>query len=289
MKRHVLSIVSYSLFLTLLFSCNNKSGPGDAYTLKMRLAPGDSFKQNVDMAMKMDFEMTGQKLEMTMDMKAATSFNVTNVSAESKDLSMTYRDMSINTEMKGMEEVNNMMKTNPYIKNVIGKSVTLRLNNKNEIIDVIGFEDAFINDSSNAATKNIMKEMFSKEKMNSLFSVMFQVYPDKPVSIGDTWEREIKTNMGGLDMKVAGKYKLVSVKDGVATVHMDGKYVADGQIAASGMNMKMDGTQSGEMALGISDGYMKDGQFKMDIDASMNMMGQNVPVKMKGNYVMKGD
>ncbi|MEI9809673.1 MAG: hypothetical protein WDO16_18420 [Bacteroidota bacterium] len=29
-----------------------------------------------------------------------------------------------------------------------------------------------------------MKKMFSKDQLNSMFGIMFQVYPDKPVKVG---------------------------------------------------------------------------------------------------------
>jgi LEA14-like dessication related protein len=118
--------------------------------------------------------------------------------------------------------------------------------------------------------------------------MMFQLYPEKPIRVGDEWEREVKTAMAGLDMKVLGKYTLISVKDSVATIKMDGKYIADGKMA-EGMEMKMDGTQTGEVNLKLADGYLKNSQIKIDLDGSMKVMGQNVPVKMKGNYIIKGD
>lgn len=287
MSKHYLPLLAYSCLLLVIFSCNNKSAPGEAYTLKMRLAAGDTFNQNMDMGMKMNFEAAGQKLEMTMDMKVDMAFKVTAASEGSRDLTLTYKNMEVQTEMKGMEGMNKQM-NNEALKNIIGKTVTLKINNKNEITDVVGFEEALLSDTTNLAARNMIKEMFTKEKMNSLFSMMFQLYPEKPIRVGDEWEREVKTAMAGLDMKVLGKYTLISVKDSVATIKMDGKYIADGKMA-EGMEMKMDGTQTGEVNLKLADGYLKNSQIKIDLDGSMKVMGQNVPVKMKGNYIIKGD
>jgi hypothetical protein len=276
----------------LLVSCKQKGGSGEAYTLKMRLTKGDKFAQDLDMNMKMGMSIMGQNMDMNMDMKSGTAFEVTNAAPDIKELTMTYTKMDMSMEMKGQEGMNKKMGDMDAGKKIVGKKVIMKINDQNKITEIAGVEDAIWGDSTDMATREQMKKMFSKEQLNSMFGMMFQMYPDKPVRIGDTWEKENEVTISGITMKMQGKYKLASVKDGVAYVDIDGKFKGKGKMQQGGMDMEMemdmDGGQKGNINIGIADGYLKDSQITMDIKADMNMMGQKIPVTMKGYYLVKG-
>ena len=139
-------------------------------------------------------------------------------------------------------------------------------------------------------TKEQLEKMFSKEQLNSLFSMMFQMYPDKPVKVGDTWEKENQVTVGGISMKVLGKYKLVSVKDGIGNIDMDGTINGKGVMNSPGGDVEMDmkGGQKGSIDITINNGYIKGSDIKMDMKADMNVMGQSIPMTVKGYYILKG-
>lgn len=280
--------------VSLLFiSCNNKGGgSGEAYTLKMRLAPGDHFKQEMDMTMDMGIDMMGQTMKTDMGMKGIMDFVVTGDTGNLKKLKMTYETMSMKMKIDapGVEGINMDSIMNKSTENIKGKSVVMLINDKNEIIDVTGFEDVMVNDNLDDATKTQIKKMFSKEQMNSMLGMMFQMYPDKPVKVGESWEKEIETSLAEVKMKMKGKYTLKSVKDGVAFIDLSGKFTGKGSMNQNGMaiDMDMDGSQDGTVNIGIADGYLKDSDFKMDMKANMNVMGQKVPMTIKAKYLMKG-
>jgi len=147
-----------------------------------------------------------------------------------------------------------------------------------------------VDENLDEATKLQVKKMFSKEQMNSMLAMMFQMYPDKPVKVGETWEKEIETSLSEVKMKMKGKYTLKSVKDGVAYIDIKGNFSGKGSMNQNGMNidMDMDGDQTGQMSIGLADGYLKDSDYKMDMEAKMNVMGQKVPMTIKAKYLMKG-
>jgi hypothetical protein len=226
---------------------------------------------------------------MNMGMKANTSFEVTNDSNDLKELAMTYNDVKMSVEMKGPQGTNKQIGDTNMGSKLEGKTVKLKLNNKNEIVEVKGMEEVMWDDSMDVATREQMKKMFSKEQMNSMFGLMFQLYPDKPVRAGDDWEKENEVNVAGIAMKMLGKYKLASVKDGVAYIDMKGKLKGKGKINQGSveMEMEMNGGQEGTINIGLTDGYIKDSQVTIDMKAEMNLMGQKIPVTVKGYYLMK--
>jgi uncharacterized protein DUF6263 len=281
-------------FVTLFFfypACKNKKGgSGEAYSLKMRLNKGDKFGQEMDMNMDMDFTVAGQRMAMKMGMKGLNEFEVTSDTPGAKELAMTYKKMDMTMEMNGPNGQIKSPNSNDAARKMVGRTIRLKLNDNNQIIETSGFEEMMADASSDSATKMQMKQMFSNDQMNGLFGAMFQMYPDKPVRVGDTWNKEIEVSVAGVKMKMKGDYELTAVKNGVAFITLNGKYGGKGVMKTGVMELEMDidGAQKGTYNIGIADGYLKDSDLTMDIKGTMTIMGQKVPLNMKGYILVKG-
>lgn len=265
----------------VITSCNSKGG-GDAYTLKMRLNKGDKFAQNMQMDMTTSVTMAGMSKDVKMKMNVGADFEVMDSAATGKQLKITYTDMQMKMDM-GMPSAGDMMDSimNEQRKAIVGKSIVVTIAG-NKITDVSGMEN-IMNDSVNPNVKAAMDKVFSKDQLNSMFGMMLNLYPEKPVKVGDTWNAENTMDLSGMKMTVKNTYKLLGVKDGVAEIGVDGTIDTQGTMAQGGMEMKMDmkGTQKGSMNAGVADGYIKNGQYDMDVTANMDVMGQKVPMKLK--------
>jgi hypothetical protein len=295
MKKQLSWLLLSALMVGLLSGSCKQNGSGQAYALKMRLNKGDKFNQDMDMDLKMNFEVAAQKLAMDMKMDCGIAFEVKTDAPGSKELAMTYTKMNTSTDMKGVpgaEGMNNEAQKNEAMQKLIGKTITFTLNDKNEIISSAGVENVFWGDSTiDDESRKALEKMFSKDQMNSLFGMMFQMYPDKPVKVGEKWEKEVEVSVSGITMKSNMKYMLESVKDSIAYINIDGDFKGKGDMDISGMQMKMDmnGSQKGQIHIGLVNGYLKGGSYKMSVDGQMDMMGQKIPLKMEGDYFMKGN
>jgi len=291
MKKIILPVLLFSLASSLFFVSCNQKGSGEAYTLKMKLAKGDKFSQEMDTKLDMSFDMMGQPMDMNMTMNGLLDFEVLGDSAGLKEVGMTYTQMKMGMKMKamGIENITDSI-MDKATGRIVGKTVLMQLNEKNEIVSTNGFETLTDNEALDEATREQMNKMFSKDQMNGMLGMMFQMYPVKPVKIGDSWETETNTSMAGIAMKIKGKYTLTSVKDGVAFIAMEGKFSGKGNMDQGGvaMEMDMDGTQKGTVNIGLTDGYLKDSDYKIEVKGAMNVMGQKMPLTMKGYYLMKG-
>ncbi len=277
------------LLAILNFSCNN--GPkGDAYTIKMRLKQGDSFNHNTKMKMDMAMNVPGHPIGMQVGMNAFVRFDVTGSVGENKELKLTYTDMNMTMDMgNSMPATVNMDSIlKQGAKRVIGKSVIMEMSPKNEIVDVKGFDSLMVNTDSDAASQKMMEQMFSKDQMNSLFGVMFNMYPGKAVKVGESWTAKNKLNVNNMDMLVNAKYTLVGVKNGIADIDLDGVIDGTGKMNQGGMalDVSMKGSQKGMLTIKLDDGYLQNGSYKMDIKAEMEMMGQKVPMTIKADYTL---
>ena len=235
--------------------------------------------------------MTYASMNMKMQMETSTLFEVLNSDTSAKQLKMTYKSAHMNMDM-GMPKLKTMTDSALNVANnrIVGKSVILRLSPDNQIDSISGAEMFTNSDSADVATNAMMKKMFSKESINSLFGMLFSMYPKNSVKIGDTWNAANTVDLAGIKMNITIKYTLKSVHNGLAEIAVDGKIAGKGQMAtgASQLEMAMDGNQTGTITITIGDGYLHNGSYKMDVKGTMSVMGTSMPLTMKGDYFLNG-
>ncbi|MEO7308058.1 MAG: DUF6263 family protein [Ferruginibacter sp.] len=289
MKKINLAFFTATALSVLLFSCNNGL-PGEAYTIKMRMNKADTFHHNIKMDMNMKMDMMGKSMDMKMNMEAGTRFEVMDNTSANKELKLTYTGMHMGMDMgnKGMARANTDSILNASTEKLIGRSVLIELSPTNEITQIKGFDSLMLNNTDNEESRQMMEKMFSKDQMNSLFGMMFNMYPGKPVKVGETWTAKTKVNLANMDMQVNMTYKLVGVKNGVADIDANGIIDGKGDMKQSGssVGISMSGTQKGMFTIKMDDGYMQNGSYKMDVKAEIETAGQKVPMTMKANYVL---
>jgi len=287
MKKTSIVLLMVTVLAALLSSCNNGL-PGEAYTIKMRLNKADTFHYNIKMDMKMNMEVMNKPMNMNMNMDAGSRFEVMENTGDNKELKLTYTGMHMGMDMgnKMMGAANTDSILNATIEKVVGKSVFIDLSPTNEITEVKGFDSLMININDDEAGRQMTEKMFSKEQINNSFGMMFSMYPGKPVKVGETWTAKTKVNLANMDMEVKLTYKLIGVKNGLAEIDVDGIIDCKGDMnqKSGSVGISMSGTQKGTFTIGMNDGYMQTGSYKMDVKAEMEMSGQKVPMIMKANY-----
>lgn len=287
-KKNVLHTMILALVVCLT-ACNS----GKKYDLKLRLNDGNEFSQNMLSDMDMDMEMMGQTMKMNMKNETECLFQVVKNNAGDKQIKMTYVKMEMASKMGGsMGEAQNvtdsiMKKQANFVK---GKSMLITLDKNNKVLDVEGADSIMNSPDMPDETKKLVGKMFSKEQINSMWGMMFSMYPEKPVAIGDSWTKNITMDVAGLEMEVKYKYTLTDVKNNVAFLKLDGVIDSKGKMKNLPMEIEavMKGTQSGTLSIGVEDGYIKSGDYNMDMTAEMEVMGKKMPMKMKGKYKIVG-
>ena len=283
------SSILFIVFVLFLTGCKS----GKQYTLKMRLSKGDHFSQNLKNTNSMNYAMMGQNFDMKTKMDGTMDFNILDSSASGNHIQVTYAKMVMSSEMggiKGMPATNTDSISKMQSKNIEGKSIILTLSKEKKITDVSGFDSVLNGSNQNEEVTKMMKQFFSKESVNSMFGYLFNIYPDQPVRVGDSWKKQMTMNMAGLEMTIDYTYTLTDVKDNNANIKIDGVIKGKGKMKVMAVEVdgKMDGSQKGTMAVNLDNGYLGDGNYKMDLKADMEVMGQKVAMKMNGDYLIKG-
>jgi hypothetical protein len=273
----------------LFISCNSGlSGPD--YTIKMRMNKADTFHQNMKVNMQMNMAIPGQPMNMKMLMDMGLKFEVMSNSNENKELKFTYNSMHMSMDMgnKISSAVNTDSIMDASSQRVVGKSIFLELSPTNEITAVKGFDSLMQNNDADEASRQLIEKMFSKDQMNNLFGMMFSMYPNKPVKIGESWNASTKVNIANIDMRIKIKYTLAGVKNGLADIDIDGVIDGKGEMKQQGMTIGIDmsGSQKGTLTIKMDDGYLQNGSYKMNVKADMEMMGQKIPMTIKADYFL---
>jgi hypothetical protein len=283
-KKILLSAFVIAACCVALLSCNSKAkGSGEAYPLKIRLEKNDSFKNNSVMNMQLNFTAEGKQINMTMDMDASSNFKVLENDGDKKVLEMVMSKMESSAKMTLPDgSVQQLPQSNQ--DHMTGKQITLTLDKNNEVVSSTGIEQLQDSDPAmDSALKEEFKKMFSPEQINSMYGMLFQMYPAQPVRVGDEWEKVFKFNMGGIVMRITTIYTLTQIKDSVATLDIKGTIGGKGsmEVQGTGVEMDMKGDQKGTMEIWQATGYIKDSKYELDFGGTMNLTGQKIPVNAK--------
>lgn len=287
--KKIASIITGIFSILLIFSaCTNNSK--DGYLLKMRLAKGDTFINNIKMDMDMAISMMGMDQKMKMMMDIGSHFQVLDSTNSGQQLKLTYTNMKMKMDLgMKMPGANTDSIMDATSKNAVGKSIIITV--KDNIVTNVSGMDSLAFTNSTTESRAAVEKMFTRENMNQTFGMMFNMYPDKPVKVGDSWEKINEVELGMMKMKIKTTYTLSGVKDGLAELTMNGTIDSNGSMTQQGMDMKIDmgGTQKGRMTVKLATGYIYKGDYDMDITASMNAMGQKIPMTLKGKYTITGN
>ncbi|MBU1767638.1 MAG: hypothetical protein KJ648_06015, partial [Candidatus Omnitrophica bacterium] len=111
-----------------------------------------------------------------------------------------------------------------------------------------------------AAMETQMKTQYGEEALKANTENSFNMYPDNPIDIGDTWQRKTEINQG-FPMIVDSIYTLKERKDGIAVIDVFAMIQTNKEVGPMEMsNMKiqynMSGSVTGIMEMQESTGWV---------------------------------
>lgn len=129
---------------------------------------------------------------------------------------------------------------------------------------------------------------FNDSSIRKIMQHALEIYPGKAVQPGDVWESSYETSVGFANVRVRNKYRLQSVKDGVAHIELQGRLSSDRAEQAQNSSMKLDGVQSGSFDILIADGLVQNGKISQQLSGEMNITGKNSPVTVESDIYIMG-
>jgi len=137
----------------------------------------------------------------------------------------------------------------------------------------------------NGSIRQYVSDQFFKQSIeNSL-----KAFTTRKLKIGDTVM--VSTPVGeGLNISASVVYKLVSIKNDIATVTVNADVSLKDQILNienTPVNANIDGSQKGEIKINFQSGLLENSETILSLHGTMQMIGADVPFKMKTRNVIK--
>ncbi|MEO6834152.1 MAG: DUF6263 family protein [Chitinophagaceae bacterium] len=289
MKKLIFPVLAIGL--AVLSSC----GKGEKVDLKLNLQPGSQYLYTMETKMDMTQTAMGQSMKTNNDMTMEFVYDVTAADGNNKKITVTYDRiaMQMKSAMANMTyDSRDTTHNTPELKMMgymLHKPFTMLVSDHGEILKVEGLQ-AIINNmgdsttAEGAAMRRQLASSFNDSSMKGMMQQSLNFFPDKPVSVGDTWKKSYSMNMSIMAVNMDNEYKLTSVSNGIAHLDVSSKLTGGGDIAGGEemKNVKVDlkGDQKGTMDVEVATGLVVDSKLKQDIKGDISMMGMKIPLTM---------
>ncbi len=282
MKRILCALTAVMTFSFI--ACNSGS---EKHTLSLRLAKGDTF--NIASNSKMDFtvEVMGTKQEFKMNSESESRFEVLDSTAAGAEMKMTILKQQSKLDVGKLIPDSLQSRSDSASMAMIGKSIYFKIKDQ-KISDVRGFEE--INRREDSAVAVMMKKFMPEETFEQTTNLIFDVYPPKAVTVGESWKKETTVAFAGIPIKLNTMYKLKNVKDDLAEVAVDGKVSSNGaeMPMMPGLKINMDGKYNGTITLQLNTGFLRNSNYEVEVRSDQEFTGEKVPITIKGKFSTTG-
>lgn len=265
------------------------AAPDDTHTLQWKLKEGDVFYNKTSVRMDQTIEVMEQTMDQKIEIKTVLKFKVKSVKDSGTVVEMTYVENKFDApNLPGTNLLDNLK--NVTFTATFDKSMKLtKLEGYDKFLDAIAGGD----DSQ----KKMMKAMMPEDTIRQAFGQTFALTPDKPVAIGDKWERSDKLPFGPLGkVETKSTFKLDAVKGDVATISMKGDLSFKGGDGGDDLPFKITkadlkaenftGTNTFDMKLGRLTGMKM--EMEMAGTMTIGVAGMTIDAKLKQKMTTTG-
>ncbi|OJV52529.1 MAG: hypothetical protein BGO31_07725 [Bacteroidetes bacterium 43-16] len=280
-----LSAMAAMLFATATMSCNNASdsksesgtaATGGSHNLKFNLKPGTAYSYDMDVLQKIEAAGTTS----TNNLYSKYTFNVKEATEGNAKMEVVYDLMRMEVKSAGntmkMSSEDQTPESQAF-RDMVNKPFSMIVSPEGKVVSIEGWESI--------DKTGTMKSEDLKQTMETSLNI----FPDKPVKVGDTWKKDMNTTMQMFKMNISSTYTLTEVKDNVATISLNSDIsMLQGDAPSNGMDMNMKGTQKGKMEVDINTGMTLSGTITQDIKGEMKAQGQTMPMSITSDIKITG-
>jgi hypothetical protein len=251
------------------FDTVNVKPAEESVLLKFNFQKGKTYNYTMsfDVSQKKGDQSRGSTMKWNYDMQ------VIDEKAGLKTLKTTYKriDMTMNmgndqkmefSSDKEVDAMDFMQLPSRMFKIVKGKSFLMQVNEKGEVVSVTGFDKIGEAVVSEAGLPEEMKPMlrqnfqqrFNDDAVEQMFSQSFEIFPNKPVKIDDSW----KKNANIMKQDISTVYTVKNIKGN--------RVFLTGTSKIKSNDGKNSGTQISKLIIDSRTGLMIDGAFDQKSD-----------------------
>ena len=274
--------------------------------LKLRLEKGQSYKMRTLNDMKINQTIPGQQQTMTINQKDERKiiYTVEDVQADGTlVLKVTYNAMVFKQEnpMQNQSIEYDSTDTSTAVSPmasmfdaIVGQSFTINMTPDGHVKEIKGVDlllgriQEKINELPEGPMRDGMeiklKMQYGEEALKANTENSFNMYPDNPIGIGDTWQRKTTMNQP-FPMVIDSIYTLKERKDGIAVIDVfamiqTNKEVGPMEMGAMKIQYNMSGSVTGIMEIQESTGWVIRSNQNLRLTGSVIAQSPEMPQPM---------
>ncbi len=280
----------------------------DTYNFKYKLTKGKTYPMNLTVITTRNVSDGNQSMKLSNESKKKIDYTVQDFKDGVYTLKVTFKQysekltdpsnkvFSFNTDAAKPKDQMTAMSWQVY-KSIIGKSYTLKMNEKGKVISVeglttirTGIENSLkstLSADDQKGLSEMLKMSLSEDAIKSQFEETMNIYPEKNLKVKESWSDENSVNEGPLKGSSKVTRTLESVDDNATKIVVKGSQnvggtqnekvtTPDNKEGTVKMSMNDNSTINGDIYLETESGWIKKINLtqKKTVKETMEMSGQ---------------
>ncbi|WP_423128655.1 DUF6263 family protein [Gaoshiqia sp. Z1-71] len=294
MKTKLYTLITCAIFLLInTFTAQSK------VLLRLNLEKGATYEMTMVMSNKIDQEMMGQNVKIDQNMEMLLSYLVLEVLPNNNFLvEYSLPKMSMKMKVNGQEmnfDSEDTAEDNPVnqsLKELNLFKMQFELTPKGTVERISGFDEYAEKISGNQLLQQSMQMFTNEGNFESFISQTFNYFPENEVGPGDKWTASFHLP-AIMNMETIMNFEVVSIENDRINLNVTSDINMDTPIEQGEMkmNMKMSGSQQGNMVINTGDGWLRDSDLVQKFDMNMKMKnpqsGEDLEIPMQMNSIAK--
>ena len=298
------SSIVIAIFSILLAGCPGSKSSTDVVQLKLNLEKGKSYVYNTSthFDMNMNKMATGVDLAYTFKLSLDSKDSAGNQILDSKIDALKFKadvmGMSMGYDSKEVIDTNHQDAFSGMFRKMfsgmLGKNFKITIGPTGTIENVTGVEEMVSGmldgipggEEEKAKMKQQLNQSFNQDQVKQTFAQAFNFYPDKPVKIGDSWNKDVDFGVSGIKSTSQITYKVKDITSSSVILDMKGetKTLTKSAQDTTGMapSTNFSGSSTGSMTVDRTTGLITAGDIDLTMKGSIDMKGNKMPMDMKG-------
>jgi hypothetical protein len=257
----------------------------DSVLLKFNFQRGRTYNyaMTFDINQKKGDQSRASTMKWNYDMRVIDEKN------DLKTIKTTYRRIDMTMDMgnqkmefsseKEVDAMDFMQLPSRMFGIIKGKSFTMQVNEKGEVVSVSGFDkigeavvgEMNVPEEMKAMMRQNFQKQFNDDAAKQMFSQAFEIYPNKYVKVGDKWKAN--SSIAALKQDVTTVYTVKNIKGN--------RVFVNGESKLKSSDGKPSGTQTSKLIIDAKTGLMIDGVF----DQKSNEGQMNTKSRITGKEI----
>jgi hypothetical protein len=298
MKKTAVFLAAAALFLMFVNICR----ADDKTLLRYRLEKGKTYSCRYTCDEEVTLELRGFTLSMDIKNAAGVSYYVEDID-QNGDATVVCKYETIYFKSRTPWGPVQYDSTDPPVylaagmqvfDSLLGQKVTLKVSPDGRVKDIQGIDELLSrilarmdlpDGPEGVMFVKSVREMFGEKAVQDFLKGSAGLYSDNPVGIGETWSRTGLLSLAH-PLPVEYRYRLMSLKDGIATLDVNSKIKKGPGDKAEPAGKKgsyqlSSGTEHGEIEVDSASGWVIRGRFKQKLSGRIKSKGAPIPVSVE--------